>query len=298
MSRREKRLRKSRWMSIGKHEKPTDENILQLITPSVLGIVLCMVCLAGMTWAWFTANSTAAVSKIEAADTSANATVMIESPVTADTEGSEAYVVSENADGTYSLKAGKLYTVVLDMQGSVLNGEYCIICGEGESYYTPILMPNDEFIFYICPNTDSIYSITTSWGELPSSANKGNILSDGDLIGNEPAANEAEAVVPSNTQEGNTDGTDTVSGLGSERTDTSQEESDIPFVVPSQNAAALEDENNPNGTDDDTNTDGEDEVIAGTDTSQDVNSGGDDGLGDTAEQGLYSDQTEEFSPTN
>lgn len=41
---------------IGKHEKPTDENIMRLLMPSILGVLVCMVCLFGSTWAWFTAG--------------------------------------------------------------------------------------------------------------------------------------------------------------------------------------------------------------------------------------------------
>ena len=39
-----------------RHSKPTDENILRLLMPSAVGIALCMVCLAGSTWAWFSAS--------------------------------------------------------------------------------------------------------------------------------------------------------------------------------------------------------------------------------------------------
>lgn len=36
-----------------KYTKPTDENILLLLLPSFVGILICMACLAGTTWAWF-----------------------------------------------------------------------------------------------------------------------------------------------------------------------------------------------------------------------------------------------------
>lgn len=39
-----------------KHTKPTDDNILRLLMPSIVGSLLCMVCLAGTTWAWFSAS--------------------------------------------------------------------------------------------------------------------------------------------------------------------------------------------------------------------------------------------------
>lgn len=41
---------------IPRHEKPTDQNIARLLMPSVIGIIICMICLAGATWAWFSSD--------------------------------------------------------------------------------------------------------------------------------------------------------------------------------------------------------------------------------------------------
>lgn len=53
---------------IPRHSKSTDENILRLLVPSLLGILLCMICLAGTTWAWFTASVQTQPQTIEAAN--------------------------------------------------------------------------------------------------------------------------------------------------------------------------------------------------------------------------------------
>ena len=50
------------------HTKLTDENILRLLLPSFVGILICMICLAGATWAWFSASATSAGNTIAAAD--------------------------------------------------------------------------------------------------------------------------------------------------------------------------------------------------------------------------------------
>ena len=53
---------------IPRHSKSTDENILRLLVPSLLGILLCMICLAGTTWAWFTASVQTQPQTIEPAE--------------------------------------------------------------------------------------------------------------------------------------------------------------------------------------------------------------------------------------
>ena len=55
-------------LHIPRHSKSTDENILRLLVPSLLGILLCMICLAGTTWAWFTASVQTQPQTIEAAN--------------------------------------------------------------------------------------------------------------------------------------------------------------------------------------------------------------------------------------
>lgn len=58
-----------------RHSKPTDENILRLLMPSVVGIFICMVCLAGSTWAWFSATVQTVPQTIEAASFDISAAV-------------------------------------------------------------------------------------------------------------------------------------------------------------------------------------------------------------------------------
>ena len=91
-----------------KHSKPTDENIQRLLVPSVVGIALCMICLAGSTWAWFSASVQTAPQTIEAANFDIAVTVndeLVPSPVT--------------------LEAGQQYTVTLTAIGNAPSGGYC-----------------------------------------------------------------------------------------------------------------------------------------------------------------------------
>lgn len=57
------------------HEKLTDRNIVRLLMPSVIGIVICVVCMAGMSLAWFSANAQTRLQDIKSADYGVNVTI-------------------------------------------------------------------------------------------------------------------------------------------------------------------------------------------------------------------------------
>ncbi len=58
-----------RFFRRGKHHKKTKrhDGLIALLVPSVLGIVICAVCLAGGTFAWFTASQSTGTQQIQAA---------------------------------------------------------------------------------------------------------------------------------------------------------------------------------------------------------------------------------------
>ena len=158
---------------IGKHEKPTDENIMRLLMPSVLGVLVCMVCLFGSTWAWFTAGIQVddgdAVTK--AANFSADVTVREIPGATVQTiaaiqagETGRALMVqsdgnTENASGEsvdkaldantwntvtakdddsmdFELQVDTAYAVRIRATGSTTIGGYVVISDGKREYYT------------------------------------------------------------------------------------------------------------------------------------------------------------------
>lgn len=130
------------------YEKPTDANILRLLTPSILGMLLCMVCLAGMTWAWFTSTSDAAVTTIQAAkfevDVSFN-----DDEVT-------------KTDGHYTIEPEKMYKVTLKAPEELKNKVYCKIDIEEGSYRTQGIDHGDSFTFTVCSEGNFV-KISSGW---------------------------------------------------------------------------------------------------------------------------------------
>ena len=147
-----------------KHSKPTDENIMRLLLPSFLGIVLCMVCLAGSTWAWFSASISTSPQTIEAANFDIAVTVNgkpVSSPVT--------------------LEAGQQYTVTLTAIGNAPSGGYCEVESGAVFLYTETILPNELLAFTLIPDSNAAYTFTAVWGKYSGKAD----ITNGCTIGAE-----------------------------------------------------------------------------------------------------------------
>ncbi len=158
-----------------RHSKPTDENILRLLMPSVVGIFICMVCLAGSTWAWFSSSVQTAPQTIEAASFDIAVTVNDEpvpSPVT--------------------LEAGQQYTVTLTATGNAPSGGYCEVKGGAVPLYTETILPNESLTFTLIPETEAAYTFTAVWGKYSGKAD----ITNGYTIGAEQPETGDETPAP------------------------------------------------------------------------------------------------------
>ncbi len=134
-----------------------ETNLTRILLPSVLSILLCMVLLCGMTWAWFTSTQSAPASTIVAAKydieiTSAN--------------GEDA--LQKNSDGTYTLTAtaGVTYTVTLTASGTAKSG-YCKVTFPNDtSLVTEQIKTGQEnaFSFKLQLDTDGKVIFFPQWG--------------------------------------------------------------------------------------------------------------------------------------
>lgn len=170
-----------------KHSKPTDENMMRLLLPSFVGIVICMVCLAGSTWAWFSASVQTAPQTIVAAsfDISAALTDEAGEPVSPD----------------QPLQAGQAYTVTLTASGTAPSGGYCKVEGGGKTLYTAPILPGDEpFFFTFIPENDDVYTFTGVWGSYAGTAD----ITDGITIGRKSEV-QPEPEVPETQQPADND---------------------------------------------------------------------------------------------
>lgn len=155
-----------------RHSKPTDENILRLLMPSAVGIALCMVCLAGSTWAWFSSSVQTAPQTIKAANYNIAVTVNgkpVSSPVT--------------------LEAGQIYKVTLTAAGNAPSGGYCKVEGGTNPLYTGTLLPGESLSFTLIPDDAAGYTFTAVWGEYSDKPD----ITDDCIIGQEQPDAGAEA---------------------------------------------------------------------------------------------------------
>ena len=160
-----------RWIDallyLPKHEKPSDQNILRLLAPSFVGIVLCAVCLAGTTWAWFSARIQTSPQ------TMAMANYDIAVSIT-DEDGAP-------LDPGQQLEAGHKYLITLAASGTADEfGGYCVIAGGQTLLYTQQIMPRDSMSFALIPSSAEVYSFTAVLGAY---LGEEEVVSNGDVIG-------------------------------------------------------------------------------------------------------------------
>ena len=105
---------------VPKYEKVSDVSFSRIIVSSVLGILLCIFCLAGLTWAWFSGSSSSAANSITAAEFKVKVKI----------NGSEI----TSANGKYTLTQEQ-NQVIVTADGSATTG-YCIVKFGGNTYHT------------------------------------------------------------------------------------------------------------------------------------------------------------------
>ena len=137
-----------------KHAKKRSDGIGHILAPSVIGILLCAVCLCGASWAWFTATTSAGTVKIQ----SATYTVS----VTAKQGETDISPTAENGITTVTFPATGIYTVTLTPTGTAKTG-YCKITFDGTDYYTPQLI-TESFTFTVNAAANTALTVTPQWG--------------------------------------------------------------------------------------------------------------------------------------
>ena len=145
-----------------KLENLSDKAFLRLIGTSLLGVLVCMVCLCSTTWAWFSDSAPSAQNEIKTASEFLLSVQVVP-------EGSdEAIDVSgtEEAPGV-ALTAGN-YTVTMSLPKDSSSGYYVISVG-AHTYLTDFIAHHDEpnpktVTFTMTLGTDSEVVFTPRWG--------------------------------------------------------------------------------------------------------------------------------------
>lgn len=144
-----------------KDEKSPDALFHRTLLTSILGIVLCTVCLAGSTWAWFTTESISVEGNVlVAANFSGTVTV-------AAAEGTIA-VNHDKGCQMADLAAGIPYEVTLVAAGEAA-GYARVTLGEAH-HYTPPLQKGDTLHFNVIPDGNVTMKVCFIWGSFSGEA--------------------------------------------------------------------------------------------------------------------------------
>ena len=153
----------------GKKTKPQtrrpkkQRGIFAILAPSAIGGAICVACLCGVSWAWFTANVGSTTQSIQTAQFSVTATVT----ANAENENTKPVAVTPAAENPLQfngLSANTPYTVTLTASGTASTG-FCKLELNGQKYLTPQLSPSAVFTFiYIPANAKTSLLVQPQWG--------------------------------------------------------------------------------------------------------------------------------------
>lgn len=153
----------------GKKTKPQtrrpkkQRGIFAILAPSAIGGAICVACLCGVSWAWFTTNVGSTTQSIQTAQFSVTATVT----ANAENENTKPVAVTPAAENPLQfngLLANTTYTVTLTASGTASTG-FCKLELNGQKYLTPQLGLNAVFTFtYIPANAETGLLLQPQWG--------------------------------------------------------------------------------------------------------------------------------------
>ncbi len=156
-----------------KHEK--QNNTLPFYT-TLLSMVLCMVCLAGTTWAWFTANQVVEVESITSAEWVVDS-VEVYPIASAGNAEPITIPVNETEDGVeFNADADTKYAVSVSTRGNSSTGYLYVETCDG-NYYSM----QSDIDFELLLSEGGTVTITASWGGYSGRAKQ---LSEDECIGN------------------------------------------------------------------------------------------------------------------
>lgn len=165
-----------------KYAKLTDHHIHWLFLSSCFGIILCMVCLAGTTWAWFTAGVQTQPQNIKTADYAI--TVLIKDA---------SNQPMEKTESGYSFSANCEYAITLSATGTASSGGYCRVEGGGKTLYSAKLLPGETLSFTLIPFEAADYVFTSVWGSYSGEPDISNNCVIGEKRDIQPVAEASES---------------------------------------------------------------------------------------------------------
>ena len=143
------------------NEKLSDKAFARLALTSILGILVCIICLCSTTYAWFTGGVQVDNNTLKAADACLLSVSVYK-------DGAEEALATVNTENPVTLEnmQGK-YTVTLTLPKESASG-YLIITAGDQNYYSNYLQRNDEndqtLTFTLNVATAQTVTFTARWG--------------------------------------------------------------------------------------------------------------------------------------
>lgn len=150
-------------------------NVYQILAPAFLGMCLCVVCLFGKSWAWFTATQSSQIASVQ------TATYQVDVQVTTDGQSEEKSLteteILPDDNGIYQLERNKTYTVAICVSDdSTATTGFCnVILRDDSRYYTEQIgkKDTDSFKFKIQTGDEQKeLTIVAQWGSCSSRSDK------------------------------------------------------------------------------------------------------------------------------
>ena len=208
-----------------KQIKRSDDNIVKMLMPSLLGIGVCVISLLGTTFAWFTDSVSTTTPGIVSATYGLNIKIKGEEGIV---EGDEViYNLSQKEDGHG-------YEVTITATGTASTG-FCTI---NDNMITEQINQGETFTFILYPDEDNKeYTFTSIWGT-PLEYSKISKIKNGDIVGTPSAENSKEEV--NNNINNNTNNNLSIPNVGNVESTTSQPEN-VETITPSEEPEVEED---------------------------------------------------------
>ena len=169
-------------------EKKKD-SIWHILAPSLIGMFLCIVCLCGTTWAWYTASKSSNVASVKTADYTVNIGIN-DTLNTQSNEATDIQLLDGKSIYTASLYANRTYVFCLRPAGKATTG-FCKIIFEGTEYYTEQIAKDSSISFTVNTSKDGDMQIECFWGTC--AVQDITKIGDGSIIG-VPVSQEVQSV--------------------------------------------------------------------------------------------------------
>ena len=135
----------------------TEKAFSHSLMVSVFSILMCLIALCSVTWAWFSGDVASDQNTIKTGDCTVIVTV---------TDGGVAVDPNAGTDGIYTFEAGKTYNIHISASGTV-KSSYCKFIIGTKTYITDQVStsaPGNEIEFSLTFTEETSVQIVTCWG--------------------------------------------------------------------------------------------------------------------------------------